>query len=48
MDQAIGGGMGAAVTQGLQRGLFSNEAGLGSQPNVAAVAEVLLFAAWFF
>lgn len=39
-EQAVGGGMGAAVAQGLQRGLFSNEAGLGSAPNVAAVAKV--------
>ena len=26
--------------QGVKRGLFSNEAGLGSAPNVAAVAHV--------
>jgi AGCS family alanine or glycine:cation symporter len=39
-EQAVGGGMGAAVAQGLRRGLFSNEAGLGSAPNVAAVAYV--------
>jgi AGCS family alanine or glycine:cation symporter len=39
-EEAIGGGMGAAVAQGLRRGLFSNEAGLGSAPNVAAVAYV--------
>ncbi len=39
-EQAVGGGMGAAVAQGLRRGLFSNEAGLGSAPNVAAVAHV--------
>jgi len=39
-EEAVGGGMGAAVAQGLRRGLFSNEAGLGSQPNVAAVAYV--------
>jgi AGCS family alanine or glycine:cation symporter len=32
--------MGAAVAQGLRRGLFSNEAGLGSAPNVAAAAYV--------
>jgi alanine or glycine:cation symporter, AGCS family len=37
---AIGGGMGAAVANGLCRGMFSNEAGLGSAPNVAAVAYV--------
>lgn len=39
-NQAIAGGMGAAVAQGLRRGLFSNEAGLGSAPNVAATAQV--------
>lgn len=39
-EQAVGGGMGAAIAQGLRRGLFSNEAGLGSAPNVAATAEV--------
>ena len=32
--------MGAALAQGLRRGLFSNEAGLGSAPNVAATADV--------
>lgn len=40
IESAVGGGMGAAVAQGLRRGLFSNEAGLGSAPNVAAVAYV--------
>lgn len=39
-QEAVGGGMGAAIAQGLRRGLFSNEAGLGSAPNVAATAEV--------
>ncbi|TCM79675.1 alanine:cation symporter family protein [Rhodovulum steppense] len=29
-QEAVGGGMGAAISQGLRRGLFSNEAGLGS------------------
>jgi AGCS family alanine or glycine:cation symporter len=29
-----------AIMQGVKRGLFSNEAGLGSAPNVAAVASV--------
>ena len=37
---AVSGGMGAAIAQGLRRGLFSNEAGLGSAPNVAATADV--------
>jgi AGCS family alanine or glycine:cation symporter len=40
LQQAVAGGMGAALAQGLRRGLFSNEAGLGSAPNVAAVAYV--------
>lgn len=38
--QAIGGGMGAAMMQGIKRGLFSNEAGEGSAPNAAATAYV--------
>lgn len=38
--EAVSGGMGAAIAQGLRRGLFSNEAGLGSAPNVAATADV--------
>jgi AGCS family alanine or glycine:cation symporter len=40
LDSAVGGGVGIAVMQGVKRGLFSNEAGLGSAPNVAAVAYV--------
>ncbi|GHC64241.1 alanine/glycine:cation symporter family protein [Limoniibacter endophyticus] len=40
LEQAVGGGVGAALAQGLRRGLFSNEAGLGSTPNVAATADV--------
>lgn len=39
-EEAVGGGMGAAIAQGIRRGLFSNEAGLGSAPNVAAAADV--------
>ena len=39
-EEAVGGGMGAAIANGLRRGLFSNEAGLGSAPNVAAAAYV--------
>ncbi len=35
---AIGGGIGAALMQGIKRGLFSNEAGMGSAPNAAATA----------
>jgi alanine or glycine:cation symporter, AGCS family len=40
LEEAFAGGMGAAVAMGVRRGLFSNEAGLGSAPNVAAVAYV--------
>lgn len=40
IEEAVSGGMGAAIAQGLRRGLFSNEAGLGSAPNVAATADV--------
>lgn len=39
-EQALGGGVGAALMQGIKRGLFSNEAGMGSAPNVAATAHV--------
>lgn len=40
LEPALAGGMTAAFLYGLKRGLFSNEAGLGSAPNVAAVAYV--------
>ncbi len=40
LEPAVGGGIGAAMVMGIKRGLFSNEAGLGSAPNVAAVAYV--------
>ena len=40
LNPTIGGGIGAAILMGVKRGLFSNEAGLGSAPNVAAVAYV--------
>lgn len=39
-EQTIGGSVGAALMQGIKRGLFSNEAGMGSAPNVAATAHV--------
>lgn len=39
-DAAIGGTMGMALMMGIKRGLFSNEAGEGSAPNVAATASV--------
>lgn len=35
---AVGYGIAQAMTQGIQRGLFSNEAGMGSAPNAAASA----------
>jgi len=38
--QMFGGVMGAAVLHGIRRGLFSNEAGMGSAPNAAATADV--------
>lgn len=39
-EQVFGGGVGMAVMQGIKRGLFSNEAGMGSAPNAAATASV--------
>ena len=39
-EQAVGGTVGAALMQGIKRGLFSNEAGMGSAPNAAAKADV--------
>ena len=38
VSQIAGGGIGAAMMNGIKRGLFSNEAGEGSAPNVAATA----------
>ena len=40
VKQVIGGGVGAALLNGIKRGLFSNEAGMGSAPNAAATATV--------
>lgn len=40
LEPAAGGTVGMAVLYGVRRGLFSNEAGLGSAPNVAAIATV--------
>ncbi len=40
LEQGVGGVLGAAVMMGVKRGLFSNEAGEGSAPNVAATATV--------
>ncbi|MEV6359092.1 alanine/glycine:cation symporter family protein [Nocardia asteroides] len=38
--EVVGGGIGTAIAQGIRRGMFSNEAGLGSSPNAAAAADV--------
>ena len=40
LEQVAGGGLGATMMTGIKRGLFSNEAGEGSAPNVAATASV--------
>lgn len=40
LEQGVGGAIGAAIMNGVKRGLFSNEAGEGSAPNVAATATV--------
>lgn len=39
ITQIAGGGIGATMMNGIKRGLFSNEAGEGSAPNVAATAD---------
>lgn len=39
-NEVLGGGIGMAILQGVRRGLFSNEAGMGSVPNAAATANV--------
>ena len=38
VQQVTGGAVGAAILQGIKRGLFSNEAGMGSAPNAATSA----------
>ncbi|KZO60256.1 sodium:alanine symporter [Dietzia maris] len=38
--EIAGATIGAAIMQGMRRGLFSNEAGMGSVPNAAATASV--------
>lgn len=40
IQQAVGGGIGSTILIGIKRGLFSNEAGMGSAPNAAATADV--------
>lgn len=39
-QEFVGGGIGATIMMGIKRGLFSNEAGMGSAPNAAATADV--------
>ena len=39
-EQGVGGALGITIMNGVKRGLFSNEAGEGSAPNVAATATV--------
>jgi len=39
-DAVVGGSLGSALSMGVKRGLFSNEAGEGSTPNAAATASV--------
>ncbi|HJJ43585.1 MAG TPA: alanine/glycine:cation symporter family protein [Methanocorpusculum sp.] len=36
----VGGGIGATIMWGLKRGVFSNEAGIGSIPNISSSADV--------
>lgn len=40
LNEALGGIVGAAITMGVKRGIFSNEAGQGTAPHAAAAAEV--------
>ncbi|MBH0170320.1 MAG: alanine/glycine:cation symporter family protein [Bacillota bacterium] len=40
VEEVAGGALGAAMMNGIKRGLFSNEAGMGSAPNAAATADV--------
>lgn len=40
LQEAFAGMLGAAIMNGVKRGLFSNEAGMGSAPNAAATASV--------
>ncbi|MFB5661886.1 alanine/glycine:cation symporter family protein [Alteribacillus sp. HJP-4] len=40
IQEVAGGTLGAIIMNGIQRGLFSNEAGMGSAPNAAATASV--------
>ena len=48
-EAAVGGAIGAAIRYGVARGVFSNEAGMGSAPIAAAAAKpiILHVKAWF-
>ena len=39
-EQALGGMIGSAISMGVKRGIFSNEAGQGTAPHAAAACEV--------
>lgn len=40
MEAGLGGLIGGAIQNGVKRGLFSNEAGMGAVPNASSVADV--------
>ena len=40
IEQTLGGMVGAAISMGVKRGIFSNEAGQGTAPHAAAASEV--------
>ena len=40
MDAVFGGIVGSAISWGVRRGIYSNEAGMGSAPHIAGAAEV--------
>lgn len=40
IKQVVGGTLGFTILQGVKRGLYSNEAGMGSAPNAAATSNV--------
>ncbi|WP_278312711.1 alanine/glycine:cation symporter family protein [Lolliginicoccus levis] len=40
IQEIVGGGIAAVIMNGIRRGLYSNEAGMGSIPNVSATAAV--------
>ncbi|GGC52590.1 alanine:cation symporter family protein [Hoyosella rhizosphaerae] len=40
IQELVGGGIAAVIMNGVRRGLYSNEAGMGSIPNVSATAAV--------